>query len=90
MSTWRSAPTPDAAKAARSEWESRWNFDKEDKELDHQMVLGGVRPFAHLLEEPPRDDEQGGGWEETESTRFGRYACRLWAGLLACEELADT
>ena len=79
----------DAAKAARSEWESRWNFDKEDKELDHQMVLGGVRPFADLLGEAPRDDEQGEGWEDTEPTRFGRYACRLWAGLLACEELAD-
>ncbi|MCP9491019.1 MAG: exodeoxyribonuclease V subunit gamma [Solirubrobacteraceae bacterium MAG38_C4-C5] len=80
----------DAAKAARGEWESRWNFDKEDKELDHQLVLGGLVAFADLLDQAPRDDERGEGWEEAEPTRFGRYARRLWAGLLACEELSDT
>ncbi len=29
------------------------------------------------------------GWDETETTRFGRYALRLWRGLLAAEELSD-
>ncbi|HEV2820789.1 MAG TPA: hypothetical protein VGW11_09805, partial [Solirubrobacteraceae bacterium] len=80
----------DAVKAARSEWESRYDFDKEAKALDPRLVLGGVVAFADLLEEAPRDDEHGEGWEDTEPTRFGRYARRLWAGLLACEELADT
>jgi exodeoxyribonuclease V gamma subunit len=80
----------DGVKAARSDWESGYKFDKEDKELDHRLVLGGVRPFEHLLEEAPRDDEHGEGWwDQIEPTRFGRYARRLWAGLLACEELSD-
>ncbi len=34
--------------AARTAWASEWNFDHEDKELEHQLVLGGVRPFDEL------------------------------------------
>jgi exodeoxyribonuclease V gamma subunit len=75
--------------AARDAWESAWNYDKEDKELDHQLVLGGVRTFAELLEQPPRPDEQGDGWDPAERTRFGRYARRMWDGLLSSEELTD-
>ena len=36
-----------------------------------------------------RDDEQGPGWDEAETTRFGRYALRLWRGLLAVEAVSD-
>jgi exodeoxyribonuclease V gamma subunit len=57
---------PDAA--ARKAWESTWDYDKEDKELSHQVVLGGI---------------------EDETSRFGRYAHRLWDGLLQSEELID-
>jgi len=71
------------------EWVSGWNRDGEDKDLEHQLVLGGVVPFAHLLDQPPRADEHGEGWESAEPTRFGRYARRLWAGLLACEDIED-
>ncbi|MEA2207323.1 MAG: exodeoxyribonuclease gamma subunit, partial [Blastocatellia bacterium] len=78
-----------AEAAGREAWESGWNFDKEDKEPDHVLVLGGVASFAELLEDPPRPDEQGEGWDATDRTRFGRHARRLWAGLLACEEVAD-
>jgi exodeoxyribonuclease V gamma subunit len=78
-----------AVKAAEKEWVSGWNRDGEDKDLEHQLVLGGVVPFAHLLDQPPRADEHGDGWESTEPTRFGRYARRLWAGLLASEEVED-
>jgi exodeoxyribonuclease V gamma subunit len=78
-----------AEAAGREAWESGWNFDKEDKEPDHQLVLGGVASFADLLEEPPRADEEGEGWDPADGTRFGRHARRLWAGLLACEEVAD-
>ncbi|HWH12848.1 MAG TPA: exodeoxyribonuclease V subunit gamma [Solirubrobacteraceae bacterium] len=34
--------------AARKAWTSEWNFDHEDRELEHQLVLGGVRPFDEL------------------------------------------
>jgi exodeoxyribonuclease V gamma subunit len=79
----------DAEAAGRGEWESGWAFDKEDKDLEHQLVLGGVRTFAELLEERPHDDEAGDGWDETDPTRFGRYARRLWDGLLVCEQVVD-
>jgi exodeoxyribonuclease V gamma subunit len=72
----------DAGKAARDAWESGWNFPKEDAELEHQLVRGGILTFDELTAEPPRADE---GWDATETTRFGRYALRLWEGLLDIE-----
>lgn len=75
--------------AARSAWESTWNIDREDREPDHLLVLGGERSLEELLEAPPRADESGAGWDETETTRFGRYARRVWDDLLACEEVVD-
>jgi exodeoxyribonuclease V gamma subunit len=76
----------DAVKAGRGEWESPWGYDREDRELEHQRVLGGVLTFEELLMERPRPDE---AWEDTEDSRFGRYARRLWDGLLAHEEITD-
>jgi len=76
-----------AEAAGRKAWESDWNYPKEDTELEHQLVLDGVRSFAEVLEAPPRPDEAGEGWDATEITRFGRYARRLWAGLLSIEKL---
>ncbi len=76
-----------AVKEAQAQWESEWNFEHEDKELEHQLVLGGVSTFEALLGEPPRPGEDGGGWQRGESTRFGRLARRMWDGLLAHEEL---
>jgi len=75
--------------AAAKAWESGWNFPREDAELEHQLVFGGVLAFADLLEDRPRPDERGDGWDETDTTRFGRLARRLWAGALACEEVVD-
>jgi len=74
-----------AAKA----WESDWDHDNEDKELEHLLVLGGRRAFAEILAPPPRADESGEGWASADSTRFGRYALRLWDGLASCEEILD-
>ncbi|MGI8803144.1 MAG: exodeoxyribonuclease V subunit gamma [Solirubrobacteraceae bacterium] len=34
--------------AARKAWTSEWNFAREDAELEHQLVLGGVRRFDEL------------------------------------------
>jgi exodeoxyribonuclease V gamma subunit len=79
----------DADKAARNEWESGWNFPKEDAELEHQLVLGGVLSFDERLAEPPRADESGDGWDEHETTRFGRYSVRLWDGLLRTEAVFE-
>jgi exodeoxyribonuclease V gamma subunit len=79
----------DAEKAARKAWESGWNFPKEDADLEHQLVRGGILSFDELTAEPPRPDEQGDGWDETETTRFGRFARRLWDRLLAHEAVFE-
>ena len=79
----------DAQAAARREWDSGWKYPKEDAELEHQLVLGGVLSFDDRSKEPPRTDESGEGWDETERTRFGRYARRLWHGLLDHEAIVD-
>src|SRR5204862_5753605 len=33
---------------AAGEWESGWNFTREDEELEHQLVFGGVLTFEEL------------------------------------------
>ncbi len=53
------------------------------------LVHGGVLAFDALCGPVPREDEQGEGWPHDESTRFGRYARRLWDALLALEEIED-
>jgi exodeoxyribonuclease V gamma subunit len=72
--------------AARRAWTSQWKFDREDRDLEHQLVLGGVLALEQLSDEPPRPDEAGPGWDAAESTRLGRYARRLWDELLAREQ----
>ena len=79
----------DAEKAARNEWESGWAFPKEDAELEHQLVRGDISSFDELTAEPPGADEQGDGWDDAETTRFGRYSVRLWSGLLQTEAVFE-
>jgi hypothetical protein len=79
----------DAAKAARNEWASGWAFPREDAELEHQLVRGGILTFDELTAELPRTDEQGEGWDDTETSRFGRYSVRLWNGLLHTEAVFE-
>jgi exodeoxyribonuclease V gamma subunit len=78
----------DPLTAAEKAWTSEWTFDKEDKELEHQLVLGGVVDFTSLLSEPPRSDETGPGWDAAETTRLGAYARRVWSELLTREVLS--
>jgi exodeoxyribonuclease V gamma subunit len=73
----------DPVAAAREAWTSPWSFDKEDKDPEHQLVLGGVRTLDELLVEPPHAGE---AWPN-ETTRLGGLARRMWDGLLAWEEV---
>jgi exodeoxyribonuclease V gamma subunit len=61
----------DPERAARGAWESAYNFDKEDREPEHVLVLGGELTFEELL-------ERG---------RLGDFAARMWEGLLAHERV---
>ena len=45
--------------------------------------------FDELTAEPPNTDEEGDGWDDTETTRFGRYARRLWDFVLAHEAVFE-
>jgi exodeoxyribonuclease V gamma subunit len=77
----------DGYAAALKEWETEWSFDREDREPEHQMALGGVLTLSEVLSIAPGDGEAGDGWLEAEPSRFGRLARRLWEGLLAREEV---
>ncbi len=79
----------DPVAAGCNAWESDFGFDKEDREPEHQLVLGAVRTFADVLAEVPRPGEDGVGWASAEKTRFGRFARRLWDGVSDFEALAD-
>jgi exodeoxyribonuclease V gamma subunit len=80
---------PAAEARARGAWTSDFRRPREDRDAEHELVLGRERPFDDLLAEPPRADEAGDGWSADEATRFGRYAHRLWDGLLPTEGVAD-
>ncbi|MFZ1996354.1 MAG: hypothetical protein WAU75_19740, partial [Solirubrobacteraceae bacterium] len=77
----------DSYAAAVKEWETEWNFEKEDREADHQMAFGAVLTLSQVLDIDPAEGEAGEGWLESEESRFGRLARRLWEGLLAREEV---
>jgi exodeoxyribonuclease V gamma subunit len=76
----------DAWEAAERAWTSERGFDREDVEPEHVLVFGGVRPFAQILAAPAQPEERVPGGSQTERSRFGCLARRLWDGLLAHEE----
>jgi exodeoxyribonuclease V gamma subunit len=78
-----------AGAAAEGEWKSGFRFEREAAEPEHRLVFGGVRTFDELMAEPARGDERGAGWDPDEPRRFGRWARRLWDGLLAIEEAGE-
>lgn len=75
-------------RAARAAWESD-KFPKEYKDPEHVLVLGADCSYDIVAGPAPGEDEDGPGWPAGEDSRFGRYACRLWEPLLACEDLVD-
>ncbi|MGH8975158.1 MAG: hypothetical protein ACRD0C_18390, partial [Acidimicrobiia bacterium] len=84
----KSPPAEAAAKAWESTYEER---DNEDRDLEHLLVHGGQATMADLLSAKPAAGESDptAGWDPNEDTRFGRYARRLWDGLLDLEDLDD-
>jgi hypothetical protein len=56
---------------------------------DHVRAFGGVLTLAKLLDLSPRAGEHGEGWDETEPSRFGRCARRLWDDMLAAETMSE-
>jgi exodeoxyribonuclease V gamma subunit len=90
---WAEAPLrgKNRERSATSTWESGFRGFNEDKDAEHELVLGPGLSFAAMVERSgaPRADESGDGWDLSEDSRFGRYASRLWAGLLAREEVVD-
>jgi exodeoxyribonuclease V gamma subunit len=61
----------DPLKAAGDEWLSAWNFPKEDQELEHQLVFGGILSFEELFAR----------------TGFDAYARQLWDPALDWEQV---
>jgi exodeoxyribonuclease V gamma subunit len=74
----------DGLTVGAKQWNSEWSFDKEDKDLEHQLVHGGVVSFAELVAIAPVDGED---FEADEASRFGRFALRLWRGLCEHEQV---
>ena len=74
-------PVADAVK----EWETEWGWDKEDREAEHRLVLGGDMPFESILSVAACDGEDGEGWAGDEPSRFVRYARRLWTPVFDLE-----
>jgi exodeoxyribonuclease V gamma subunit len=79
----------DPRQGAIQAWESGWKGHNEDRDPEHELVLGEAVSFATMtaLSGPPHADEQA--WRLPEETRFGVYAHRLWDALLAHEVVVD-
>ncbi len=75
-----------AEAAARAAWKSGFGYDKEDRQPEHLLVYGSELDLSELLDQVPREDES---WPPADDGRFGRYAHRLWDGLLGLEVLSD-
>ena len=77
-----------AALAARYVAEGTHPRAGEAAEAEHQLAYGPLT-FDELLGPRPRQDEHGPWWDEQEPRRFGRWARRLWDGLLQHEHVED-
>jgi exodeoxyribonuclease V gamma subunit len=88
---WAGATTvgQDPRQGATKSWESGWNGHNEDRDAEHELVLGAGISFATMvgLSGTPRGDELS--WCPTETSRFAVYAHRLWDALLEHEVVVD-
>jgi exodeoxyribonuclease V gamma subunit len=63
-----------AGGAPAKEWESGWSFPREDQELEHQLVFGGILTFEELTARPGFDSSAHRLWDgprEWEHWQFG-------------------
>jgi exodeoxyribonuclease V gamma subunit len=79
----------DPRESARAVWTTGRMFSAEDQEPEHLLVLGAKVPFESLLGARPAPDESGPEWEDSEDTRLGRLALRLWTASLQHEWRRD-
>jgi exodeoxyribonuclease V gamma subunit len=81
----------DAHRLAARTWESGFGGNNEDKNPEHELVLGGSMSFDAMFDlvGTARADEMGDGWVGSDPSRFVRYAARLWDQLLAHEQVVD-
>lgn len=80
----------DPVQPARDQWKTSPNsLPNEDSDDDHVLVLGPAADFSELMALPPDVDETGDGWAESEKTRLGRLARRLWDPVLDHERLEE-
>ncbi len=72
----------------RKEWESRGDWDNENRDKEHRFVLGEELSFAEMVActGHPAAGE-GTGLDPPEPHRFGVYARLLWDGLLEFERI---
>jgi exodeoxyribonuclease V gamma subunit len=61
----------DAARAAAAEWTTEWQFPREDQDLEHQLVFGGILSFDELCAR----------------SGFDTHARRLWDAALDWEQV---
>ncbi len=88
---WAEAVTAgrDPAASAGRAWTSSYEWDNEDKDPEHVLVLGAPLAFDAMVARSGQPDSDERGWEPSEDSRFGAYARRLWDGLLAHEQMVD-
>jgi exodeoxyribonuclease V gamma subunit len=84
----RDASRRRALAAAEQRWTTPFGAPApfEDRDPDHERVLGRGVEFQDLLERGPEVEER---WDPDEPTRFGQYALRAWGDLLDVEQLRD-
>jgi exodeoxyribonuclease V gamma subunit len=78
------ADQPTALDKARQTWKQT----RENEDAYAAVVWGAKAPFDVYLAETPRPYEPAAFFDESETTRFGALACRLWLPLLDAEDMA--
>jgi exodeoxyribonuclease V gamma subunit len=64
--------------AAASKFDSGFNFSGEIEDAEHRFVYGSIGSMYDLEDLERRSEESGAGWSNTEETRIGVLAHRLW------------